>query len=207
MTKDSIDTDETETDRDRGILTDVDRTFLRLSEEERKEEYTRQGRSYRMRTITTRLRDSVLDFPLIVDRIDTEVFDSTFGGDDAHEVPRTQRVMPSGFQFLIQAVVANEPDRPAKRGTDVVAALNPVLDQFERGIQAWMNAEYQKTANIDITVDVEGVRDVDDYVDDLESRRVIGRERLTAAAKLTRAGYSDDEIIEIIGDGDDADTL
>lgn len=204
MTKDSLDTDETETetDRDRGILTDVDRTFLLLTEEERQEEYTRQGRSYRMRTIATRLQDSVLDFPLIVDRIDTEVFDSTFGADDAHGVSRTQRVMPSGFQFLIQAVLANEPDRPAERGTDVVAALNPVLDQFERAVQAWLNAEHQKTANIDVTVDVEGVRDVDDYVDDLKSRRVIGRERLKAAAKLTRAGYSDDEIIEIIGDGE-----
>ena len=58
---------------DNSILTVTQRTFLRLSREERQEEYTKQQRSYHRGEISERVRTAIVDdMPLILACLDAE---------------------------------------------------------------------------------------------------------------------------------------
>jgi len=113
-------------ERPRGVLTQTDREFLRISSEDRYEQYSRQGRSRRYRTIRDRLTNSVLDLPLIVNRTDAEMFEDAFSNDD-DDVPRVQTTMSDAFRFVIRAILADEPHRPIETTADLAAALSPVI--------------------------------------------------------------------------------
>lgn len=201
MTTDFVDTDDPKSERDRGILTSSDRTFLRLSEEERQDQYTRQGRSRRYRTIRDRLTDSVLDLPLVVSRTDTKMFEDAFGGDD-DDIPRVQTAMSDAFRFLIRAILADEPHRPMETTADLAAALSPVMSEFERGIEKWLSSQRQMTADFELTVSTETMRSVDSLVEEWEIRRspMTGKERLRTGVILECAGYPEDEILALLGE-------
>lgn len=76
MTRDSVDIDET--DRPRGILSKADRKYLTQTLDERKENYTRQGRSNRKRNIRERLRNGLLDMDLILRGLELDVLEQAF---------------------------------------------------------------------------------------------------------------------------------
>lgn len=202
MTTDFVDTDDPKSERDRGILTSSDRTFLRLSEEEAKDQYTRQGRSRRYRTIRDRLTDSVLDLPLVVSRTDTKMFEDAFAADDDDDIPRVQAAMSDAFRFLIRAILADEPHRPMETTADLAAALSPVMSEFERGIEKWLSSQRQRTADFELTVSTETMRSVDSLVEELEIRRspITGKDRLRTGVILECAGYPDDEILALLGE-------
>lgn len=190
-------------ERPRGVLTQTDRKFLRISPEDRYEQYSRQGRSRRYRTIRDRLTNSVLDLPLIVNRTDAEMFEDAFSGDDDDDdVPRVQTTMSDAFRFLIRAILADEPHRPIETTADLAAALSPVIHQFERGIEKWLNTQRQMTGEFELTVSTETMRSIDSVVEELERRRspLTGEERVRTGAVLERAGYDDDEILALIGE-------
>lgn len=76
MTRDTVDIDET--DRPRGILSKADRKYLTQTLDERKENYTRQGRSNRKRNIRERLRNGLLDMDLILRGLELDVLEQAF---------------------------------------------------------------------------------------------------------------------------------
>lgn len=59
-------------DRPRGILSPSDREFLLASDEEREENYSRPGRSKRLRAIRERTVHALLDCRLIYDHMDAD---------------------------------------------------------------------------------------------------------------------------------------
>lgn len=59
-----------------ALLTEVQRDFLRLSEEERKEEYSKQQRSYHRSEIRERVAASIQDFSLLLDHWDDPEYQS-----------------------------------------------------------------------------------------------------------------------------------
>jgi hypothetical protein len=188
-------------ERPRGVLTQTDREFLRISSEDRYEQYSRQGRSRRYRTIRDRLTNSVLDLPLIVNRTDAEMFEDAFSNDD-DDVPRVQTTMSDAFRFVIRAILADEPHRPIETTADLAAALSPVIHQFERGIEKWLNTQRQMTGDFEVTVSTETMRSIDSVVEELEIRRspLTGEERVRTGTVLERAGLDDDEILALIGE-------
>lgn len=58
--------------RDRGVLTDSDREYLRLSNEERFEEYSAPARSQRWSAIRDRVSNAILDYPLLADELEDD---------------------------------------------------------------------------------------------------------------------------------------
>ena len=66
---------------DSSILTDTQRKYLRMSEDERNEEYTKQQRSYHRGEIRERVRAAILeDVPVILEKLEPEeIFDPKVG--------------------------------------------------------------------------------------------------------------------------------
>jgi hypothetical protein len=148
----------------------------------------------------------VLDLPLIVNRTDAEMFEDAFSNDD-DDVPRVQTTMSDAFRFVIRAILADEPHRPIETTADLAAALSPVIHQFERGIEKWLNTQRQMTGDFEVAVSTETMRSIDSVVEELEIRRspLTGEERLRTAAVLERAGYDYDEITALLGESPEDD--
>lgn len=70
-----------------SILTEKQRDFLNMSEEERHEQYTKQQRSYYRRKIRQRIRAGLEDFQLLVDELPDTERDEIFAA--ASQRPRT----------------------------------------------------------------------------------------------------------------------
>jgi hypothetical protein len=85
----------------------------------------------------------------------------------------------------------------------VETSLQPLASTTERGIEELLGQEYGLTGDIDVSVSAENIRKTDDLAAELRDREIPPEERLNKAAELARAGYSDDEIAEILGDPDD----
>lgn len=67
-----------DTDRPRGLLSRADREFLLASDEERSENYTRQGASTRERAIKERVQNGLRDFQLLAKHLPAEQRDEIF---------------------------------------------------------------------------------------------------------------------------------
>jgi len=187
-----------ERERGRGILSSSDREYLKNSDSWR-EQHSRSAEAQRRKAIKSRMWDAIHDFRPLTDDVEPETLQDVFGADDIGNPP-VQEAMPYAFAFLIRAVLANENEREIERKTDVVAAVDPVLDQFEAGLRYWLNGDKGVAANVDVSIEASNVRQTDEYVDELRERSVVGRERIQAATQLSQAGYSTDEIYSILGD-------
>jgi hypothetical protein len=203
MTTESVDGDE---DRSRGILSPTDREFLAIPAEQRRDEMnSRQAEYRRRRSIRNRVRNAALDFPLVVQGADADIFTAAFaadGADTVGDVPKVQKAMPDGFQFLLRAVLADQPHRPIKTTRDLAAVLDPVISEFERGIQRWLNTQRMMTADFEITPEIRKVQTITGFIDELESRRlpVTGKDRLRIHDILARAGIDEHRILELLGE-------
>jgi len=68
----------TKEDRDRGILSEADRSYLRADEEEREENYTRQARSKREDEIFNRTHHALRDFQLLLEHLPADQREQLF---------------------------------------------------------------------------------------------------------------------------------
>jgi len=197
-------------DRPRGFLSDADRRYLIHGKRKWAAAHTEEAARLRARTIETRIENAIIDTQLLlrkyrkyqqtdVSLMNVFISDKIPAENEAMPVPRVQKAMPAAFRLLIIGILCDENTNPIETRKDVALELQPVIEQFENAVQRWLNNSRDKTARVDIRVNASDVRGVDDYVDDLRDRTVTGKERLEAAARLTRAGYDDDEIVEIIG--------
>jgi hypothetical protein len=194
-------------DRPRGMLSDADRRYLLHGEQKWSVAHTGEAARRRARAIETRIKNGIIDTQLLLRKYHqtdvslSDVFDSDKvpGENEAMPVPRVQKAMPAALRLLIIGILCDENTSPIKTRNDVAVELQPVIKQFETAVQRWLNTSRNKTARVDIYVNASDIRGIDNYADDLRSRTVTGKERLEAAARLTRAGYDDDEIVEIIG--------
>jgi hypothetical protein len=199
--------------RDRGIITDADRVYLQCSEEEREENYSRTALYQRQGHVRTRTENAVLDIPILARHGDDELFrylfasEVTDGRKKTADTARTHRAYSDIIVFLIRGILADEPDRPIETPEDLKAALRPVIDEIETGIEEWLNRERARTAAFELTPSIETVQTIDGLIEELELRRssLDAEERLETAKILERAGYEDDEITALIGEEPDGD--
>ena len=101
-----------------SVLTSEQRDFLRKSEEEQKEDYTRQGRSYHRTEIRERARAALWDFDLLTDELDEKEREKIFSPE-----PRTgagavlEDEVAGVLQFLCMGMNGSIGfSRPLKRG-------------------------------------------------------------------------------------------
>jgi hypothetical protein len=194
-------------DRDRGILSQLDRDFLKNPDE-----FDSRRTWQRKKEINNRVENAVYDFNRLVSEYDEELLAEVFApeqnretdedGDEVvtGEIKTVSSYTPYGVAFLIRASLAA---KPGGYGPDVSveASLSPFLRNVKRGVEIWLNEQHNLTADVSVSFNVENVESVDNLADELRERddRVTGRERIEAISELSRAGYSTDEIVEILG--------
>jgi len=144
----------TSADRGRGILTRSDREFL-LG---RKSDYTEQSRRQKRSRIRRRVRDAMLDFPILLEHLDERDREMVFDPDDGHREEYTRGI------------------------TDVLAFLHlgtmgyytPFKHMLAEGVnraeQALAGSQY-RLVNVEFNVDPVGRIDVDEVVDKLAAGR------------------------------------
>jgi len=209
-------------ERDRGILTESDRRYIKNPGE-----FSRQAAHQRREAIRDRLREAVLDFQLLAGDVDQQVYDELFGpertvfeedesGDrvGGTEIPEERLSLPSGVEFLIRLSLADETG--TRLGLhemfSVEKPLRPFLRNLERGIQMYLNHHEGLSAEINMSIDATEVVSIDRVAERLSERDepLTGRERIKMVSQLGRAGYSTEEIAELVGErpepNDNADT-
>lgn len=86
-------------DYGRGGLTPADREFLRMSEDERRAEYSRQARSAARSRIRDRVRASLHDFQLLADELDEEEREKIFAVDSDPKRDEFEESLAKMIQF------------------------------------------------------------------------------------------------------------
>lgn len=191
----------TDDDRDRGILSPVDREYLRDPDE-----FSRQGGYQRRDAIRTRVEEAFFDFRLLLDQLDDEAIKDVFAAEERHPEPDETMVEPKLVRATASDVIAFLArislltDANVKPAFDVEAAFEPFTGEVGDGIETVLAKEHGLTADIEVTAEASDVRSTDDLADELRARDdITGAERFEKAAELSRAGYSDDEIENILG--------
>ena len=192
-----------EDERGRGILTPADREFLRNPDE-----YSRQAAYNRNEAIKERVENSVLDFILLARELDTSVYEDLFSpkreavdGGVMSTIPEGNLGVPFGVMFLIRVALAdNLHERNPRFGVE--NALSPFIGDVENGIDMFLNYHHALRGDVDVSVSVENLSTVDRYAEQLDERDepVTGFERIEATSQLSRAGYSPEEIAELLGE-------
>ena len=204
-----------DTGRGRGILTQSDREYLALSAGDREEQYSAPARSQRRKAIRERVENALLDFPQLARQVDDDVLEDVFAPergefdiDGEKAVGSTisdgqVRGVPFGIMFLLRIAIADTwRDRNPEFG--VGEAIAPFVDDVETAVEYWLNYHHDLTADVEVGVTVSGLQRADELADELEARDepLTGIERIEATSELSRAGYSTDEILDLVGRGE-----
>lgn len=204
----------TEDKFERGILTKADREYLRNPDE-----YSRQASYNREEKINQRIQRAFNDFPLLATELDDSVLDELLGpewgvvreDDDGDEIPGTTIqsetiTLPYAVVFLIRAALATDRRDPLPE-VGVESALSPFVRDVERGIEIWLHKHHNLTGSVDVSVTVDDLQRADTLVDELagEDEPLTGFERIETISQLSRAGYSTEEISELVGERPDPD--
>lgn len=136
--------------RPRGILTDVDRDFLELSEDERKEEYKDHARFKRRREIRKRLYNAILDVPIIVagmplTDLDEALSDPEGDGSDPPPVANHITALPALLYLY------HRKQEPRGMGPDGWRTAIDVMDGIKQALSR-MGIAYE-SVSVDIEVD------------------------------------------------------
>jgi hypothetical protein len=191
----------TDDERDRGILSPVDREYLRDPDA-----FSRQGGYQRRDAIRERIADAFIDFRLLFDHVDDEAINDVFSVEKRgrretaieREIPDAKRAMSAVIAFLGRVSMLT--DANVDPEYHVETSLQPLVSTTERGIEELLGQKYGLTGDIDVSVSAENMRKTDDLAAELREREIPPEERLNKAAELARAGYSDAEIADILGD-------
>ena len=203
-------------ERDRGILTEADRKYIKNLGE-----FSRQAAHQREEAIRGRVREAVRDFQLLADEMDQRVYDELYGPKreviedesgnpvGSTDIPGDRISLPYGVEFLIRLSLADETDmRPQfYELAGIERPLEPFLRNLERGIQLYLNNHEGLSAEIDVDVNATKVEKIDKVAERLreQDEPLTGKERLETASQLGRAGYSTEEIVELVGERPDSD--
>jgi hypothetical protein len=194
-------------ERKRGVLSESDRRYLKEPDE-----FDRQGRYQRRNKIPERITNSMYDLRLLADELDDNLLAEVFAPEQTQvededgdtytrgETKEASTHLAATVSFLIRAARASR-SKSYSPDVSTEASLFPFKETVERGVEKWLNIQAGLTADVSVSISVENPEPLDDFADELRRRddRVTGKERIEAAARLGRAGYSDEEILEILG--------
>jgi hypothetical protein len=115
--------------------------------------------------------------------------------------------MPYMVLFMIRAIHANEPDRPIETIEDLTAVLKPVIENFEQGIDLYLNQERNVRADFEITPQISKLQTLEGVINELEVRRapLTGQDRRETRRFLDSAGLGEERITELLGEVPDDD--
>ena len=172
-------------DRDRGILTPSDREFL-LG---RKTDYTEHSKKQKRNRIRRRIRNAILDFPIIFDHLDDRDRETVFDPEDDERAAYTQGIV----------------DMLAFLHLGTMGYSTPFKDMLARGVakgeQELASSDY-RMVNVYFNVDPVGRIDADEVIDKLEDGQFdeIADEELRAFVRLLAEskGFSPDPMREEI---------
>lgn len=193
--------------QERGILTGADREYL-----QNPEEYSRQASYNRQQKITERVQFALNDFPLLATRLDDGVLEDVLAaeltteelddGTTEHtsEIPTERIKLPYVLAFALRASTVDDSIPPAP-DVGIEESVRPFVRTIERGVEIWLGDRYDLTGDVDVSISAEDLQRNDEFVEDLADRTdpLVGRERLEAVSQLSRAGYSTDEIVDLVG--------
>jgi hypothetical protein len=191
--------------RDRGILTEADREYLRNPEE-----YSRQASHNREGKIRERLGRAFEDFPLLATELDDETLDELLDRESGFSKlnypamtkttthARETLVYPYIIKLLLKIYFSTRPN-PIPRG----AMIAPFERDIEHGLELYLN-DNDLAADVDVSITVENIHGTETLLDDLRDRDepLDGHERVEAIKRLSRAGYSTEEITDVVEEPD-----
>ena len=148
--------------RDRGILTESDRDYLRLSEEEQQKEYSAPARSQRRSAIRDRIQNALLDMPLIVENLGEKDRENIFHSDDTSEIADT---LPYLIAFAAQHHGVDEFDSIVEEGLKLFALSDDTEIKVNVEISIWGGGS--DIADVQQRLEEKGVRAVS--FDELEA--------------------------------------
>lgn len=197
----------TEDKFERGILTKADREYLRNPGE-----YSRQASYNREEKINQRIERAFNDFPLLATELDDSVLEELLGAkrfsrelDDGtteagSRIPSENITLPFAVTFLICASLAGD-NLAGSPEFGPEQALRPFTRNVERGIEIWLNEHHNLTGSVDVSVSVDDLQRADTLADELgqQDKPLTGFERIDMISQLSRAGYSTEEIEELVG--------
>lgn len=197
----------------RGILTSADREYLNDPDS-----YSRQAAYNREQAIRERLQRAFRDFPLLMKALDDDVLDDLLapewiseelddGSTEAgSKISSDAITLPYAVAFLIRAALATDRRDPFPEA-GVEAALSSFIRDTERAIEIWLNSRHELTADVSVSVEADDLRRAADVADELAEQEepLTGFERIETISQLSRAGYSTEEIIELVGEPIDPD--
>ena len=89
--------------RKRGVISTADRKFLRKSEAERREDYTRQGRSDAWTRIRKRVKNAILDFTILFEELGKDELNQIFG---RYPTPKSGRYSDPALEAGLRDILA-----------------------------------------------------------------------------------------------------
>lgn len=184
-----------------SILTSTQRDVLRTdASDDDRSDSQRRAILYRARE---RIREALnTDVPLLVNALDESEYQTVF--DPADGVDPDSHIEKSGLPFvaafLLRASIAAggktfDPDVLGER------SFLSFTRTIERGTELYLSERHDRLADVEVSIDVtrnEPAETVADRLDDREGTPT-GVERIELVADLARAGYSADEIHDLLG--------
>lgn len=199
--------------RPRGVLTDRDRTYLRLTEEEREEQFSPSARSKIKRDISKRVRNTLLDLPILAAALDKDLLERALGDPNnsisyrSGEVERIKEItsnteyIEATVEFLLRTASADS-RLTVNPMLGIKKALRPLLDGIENGIENWLNRN-GVVGEVSLSIEIDDRQPIDEFADSLADseeppRRVVGEPQHKTREILSRGGFSTEEIDELI---------
>lgn len=183
---------ETTPGRDRGMLTDADRDFLRAGGDL---DMSRQAKSERRKELRDRVYNAILDFSLLAEYLDGDTIDEIFtrGERDLEAVRR-------GFQDLHTFTYA------AARRAGVLGRVGQGYEfHAKRGIERAELKYFNRQSTADIEIDSAPIVDQQVVFEHLaagEYDRLSEQELMWVVKSLVLNGAGEDELRELLGSRD-----
>lgn len=203
-------TENTDENLPSAVLTPTQREVLRGEGEDDRTDAQR-------RAIMARIRDRInatmtADFPLLATELDGRAVADMIDADRAlleKEYPGVTKgtthaeetlTFPYVIQFLLKIYFSTR-SNPIPSGATIASFEGDI----EHGVELYLN-ENNLAGDVDVSISVDNIRDTETLLDDLRDRDepLDRHERVEAINRLSRAGYSTEEIADVVG-GPDTD--
>lgn len=196
----------TVTERERGILTEKQREYLKLGTDERLDKYSRQQR-YRLRkNIQQRVRNGLLDFDVLFRNLDDDDLAEMFKTEiERSDVPidtllaHTPREIkneaatigiPPALAFF--ARVENTDGKPVVPGLESQPAFVDFTRSLEKGLQRYIAQSHRLHAEVSVSIEVTDAEPVADLIDQIETGDT--KLNLYTLSVLENAGVSGNDL-------------
>lgn len=159
--------------RDRGILSPADRKFIRATEREREENYSRPARIERRREVQKRAENALLDFPLLLDFFTDEMYSELSApGDDRgnKKVPSHAFDAAVAFIYLTQA----NPKLFERRVENAIERASLQADLYAR-VDCEIDAEFKSLEEIEAEFEEFGIGSLGPSIGELRALYRAGR--------------------------------